>query len=231
MNTRKFAFLFCAVVSVFMSCKNKDLLPATPLITDLNVVNATSDTIKYFINGTRQNDLSSIYVGGQTAYQQVISGTQNYKIADATGSFPVLFSTEYTLTDSAYYSLFVAGATADKAFLSLDPIAAANTTIDADTTGLLSVIRFVNASPSVGSLNVTVGTGDTVNITNAAFKYVGSYLPFTSGTKEVKVYPAGSTTAVVDTTITFVTHNVYTLFTHGQLNGKGVSAFSVTLTN
>jgi len=142
-----------------------------------------------------------------------------------------LFSTEYTLTDSAYYSLFVAGATADKAFLSLDPIAAANTTIDADTTGLLSVIRFVNASPSVGSLNVTVGTGDTVNITNAAFKYVGSYLPFTSGTKEVKVYPAGSTTAVVDTTITFVTHNVYTLFTHGQLNGKGVSAFSVTLTN
>jgi hypothetical protein len=232
MNIRLFSFLFFAVIIGFESCKDKDLPPATPLPAYLNVVNATTDTIKFYINGTRQNNLSDLFVGGSTSYLSVISGTQNYKFSDAVGNFATLFSTTYDLLDSVNYSLFVAGATPDKAFLIADPLLSAYDILLADTTDTLntqSTIRFVNASPDAGLLHVTVGAGDTVNINNAAFKYTGPYMLFTSGLKEVKVFQAGSSIAKIDTMITFPALARITLFTKGLLNGKGTSAFSVAI--
>jgi len=232
MNIRLFALLFFAVIIGFESCKDKDLPPATPLQAYLNVVNATTDTIKFYINGTRQNNVSNLFVGGSTSYLSVISGTQNYKFSDAVGNFATLFTTTYDLLDSVNYSLFVAGATPDKAFLIADPLLSAYNALAADSTDTLgteSVVRFVNASPDAGALNVTVGAGDTVNINNAAFKYAGPYILFTSGLKEVKVFQTGSTTPKIDTMITFLSLQRYTLFTKGLLNGKGTSAFSVSI--
>jgi hypothetical protein len=231
MNTRVFALLFFAAVTGFISCKNKDLPPATPLQAYLNVVNASPDTIKYYINGTRQNNTSNLFVGGSTAYLAVISGKQSYKFSKATGDFTTLFTTTYDLTDSVNYSLFVAGTTPDQSFLVADPLLMAYNILAADTadkSGTQSTIRFVNASPDAGSLNVTVGAGDTVNVNNASFKYTGPYMLFKSGLKEVKVYQAGSSMAKIDTMINFQAVSRITLFTKGLINGKGSSAFSVS---
>jgi len=231
MNIRFFALLFFAVLTGFMSCKNKDVPPATPLQAYLNVVNVSQDTIKYYINGTRQNNASNLFVGGSTSYLGVISGNQNYKFSKGNGDFGTLFTTTYDLVDSVNYSLFVAGTTPDKSFLVADPLLMAYNILAADTTdtlGTQSTIRFVNASPDAGLLNVTVGAGDTVNVNNAAFKYAGPYMLFTSGLKEVKVYQAGSTIPKIDIMITFQALSRITLFTKGLVNGKGTSAFSVS---
>jgi plastocyanin len=231
MNVRIFALLFFAVLTGLVSCKDKDLPQATPLQAYLNVVNATPDTIKYYINGTRQNNTSNLFVGGQTGYLYVPSGTQNYKFSDAVGKFPVLFATTYSLADSTYYSLFVAGTTPDKAFVIADPLSLADTILVHGIADTSAVIRFVNASPDSGPLNVTVGAGDTVNFTNQAFGTHTNFTLFNAGAKEVKVFQTGSGTPKIDTTITFQPGNIYTLFTKGSVTGKGTATFSVTLTN
>ena len=231
MRTRLFTLLFFAVITGFLSCKDKDLPLPVGATTRLNVTNASADTLKFFINGTRQNQASAIFAGGSTGYLTVLSGTQNYRFSKSNEGFPTLFTTTYSLNTSTFYSIFVGGETADETFLTVDPIVAADTLLATDTTFTTSVIRFVNASSDAGPLEVRVGGGDTVHITNAAFKYVGNYTLFTAGKKEIKVYQTGSSTPKIDTTITFSTGNIYTLFTKGQLNGKGNAIFSIGLTN
>ena len=231
MKTRLFTLLFFAVITGFMSCKNKDLPPPVSATTKLNVTNAYADTLKFFINGTRQNQASAIFAGGSTGYLKVLSGTQNYRFGKSNEGFPTLFTTTFTLDTATFYSIFVGGETVDQTFLTVDPIVAADTLLATDTTFTTSVIRFVNASSDAGPLEVRVGGGDTVHVTNAAFKYVGNYKLFKAGLKKVKVYLAGSDTAKIDTTIAFSTGNIYTLFTKGHLNGKGNAKFSIGLTN
>lgn len=230
----KYCFLMmCIVGSITLatSCKNKDLPLPVGTTTKLNVTNAGADTLKFFINGTRQNQLSAIFAGGSTGYLTVLSGAQSYRFSKSNEGFPTLFTTTFTLDTATYYSIFVAGETIDKTFLIVDPIVAARTLLSTDTTFTTSVIRFVDAAPDAGPLDVQVGGGDTVHITNAAFKSVSNYTMFTAGKKAVKVFQHGSTTPILVDSITFNTGNIYTLFTEGLLNGKGASVFSLGLTN
>jgi len=69
------------------------------------------------------------------------------------GSPVVLMSLALTLDTGKTYSLFVAGRSPNLTFSTID-------TLVADT-GNLATIRFVNASPDAGTLDVMVG--DTVN--------------------------------------------------------------------
>jgi len=231
MNARLLIIFSIAVITGFWSCKDKDFPPPVGATTQLNVTNAGSDTIKYFVNGTRINQFSAIFAGGSTGYLSVLSGTQNYRFSKSNEGFPTLFTTTFTLDTATYYSIFVAGETVDKSFLIVDPIVAARALLSTDTTFTTSVIRFVNASPDAGPLEVRVGGGDTVHVTNAAFKSASSYMMFKAGLKEVKVYQSDSTTPKIDTVITFNTGNIYTLFTKGLVNGKGAAEFNVGLTN
>jgi hypothetical protein len=231
MNVRLLVLLFFVVITGMLSCKDKDLPTPPGATTALNVVNATADTIKYYINGTRQNNTSPIFVGGATGYLSVLAGTQNYKFSKSNRGFPVLFTTTFDLDTLTNYSIFVCGETADKTFKTIDPLEQADTLLAHDKTLKSSVIRFVNCSPDAGPLNVTVGVGDTVNVNSAPFEYVGNYTLFTGGVKHVKVYQGGSSTPKIDTIITFNTTSIYTLFTKGLLNGKGNAQFSVSLIN
>jgi len=228
MNARLSVLLFFAVVVGFFSCKDKDLPPPAVLKSTLNVFNATADTIKYYINGTRQNDHSALFVGGSTGYLPVPAGTQNYKFSKSNNGFPTLFTTSYSLDTGRFYSIFVGGETADKAFLVDDPFAAADAIIIPDTLGTQSAIRFVNASPDVGALDFTVDKGDTVSLKNCAFKYASTFLGVNSGTKEIKVFATGESTPKIDTMITFSPNQVYTLFTRGSFTGKGNAVFGIT---
>lgn len=230
MNFKALTLLFFVVVTGLLSCKNdKDIAPVTPLLTNLTVVNATADTINYYLNGTRQNNTSDLYPAGSTGYLTVFSGLQNYQFKK-TGSSVVLFSVPYALDTGKYYSIFVAGTTASKTFKTVDALDSAQTILYYDTTDTKSMIRYVNASPDAGQLTVTVGTGDTVNLTNKPFMYVSPFMQFNaSHAQVVKVYLSGNSTAKLDTTITFQTGAMYTLFTKGLIAGKGNSVFSIGL--
>lgn len=231
MNARLFVLLFFAVVTGLLSCKDKDLPQAAGLTTRLNVINTTTDTIKFYINGSRQNNLTDIFIGGASGYLTVLAGQQDYRFSKSNGS-TVLLNTAFTLDTAKYYSIFFCGPTKDQAFRIADPIDSVVTAIAADTldTDLNNAfVRFVNTSPAISALDVSVGGGDTVNIKNSTFGAVSNFKPFISGTKSVKVYLSGTATPVIDTPLVLPQRRGYTLVTHGQINGTGSNAFGVSV--
>jgi hypothetical protein len=228
MNARLFVLLFFTAVMGLLSCKDKDLPPPIVATTTLNVNNATADTIKYYVNGTRQNNISALYEGGSTGYLAVPAGTQSYRFSKASGSFQTLFTTSFTLDTADNYSIFVCGETADKAFKIEDPFGVAGDIIHPDTLAIKFAIRFVNASPDSAAFNITVNAGDTVNLKNCKFQYASTFIGLNAGKKEIKIYDAGTGTLKIDTMITFSPSQVYTVFTRGTLTGKGNNAFSIS---
>lgn len=207
--------LFLAAAIGFAACKNDDEVFKPVVSTYINIVNASADTINIYLNGTRQNNSSSLIPRGQSFYLTVPAGQQSFQFKKA-GSSAILFSIPLNMKDSVYHSLYVAGETADKAFSTVDSLF-----IDS----AFAQVRFVNASPDAGNLNVTVG--DTVSFKARAFKTSSSFLPVGSGLKEVRVYLEGSLTPKIDTLITMEPNRGYTLFTKGMLNGKGGAVFNV----
>ena len=146
-----------AVAIGLFSCKNNDNVFPKKVITQINVVNASADTLNFFLNGTRQNNTSSLFPTGQSFYLFVPPGLQNYQFKKQ-GATTVLFNVPVTLGDTAHTSLYIYGETTAQTFTSNDPLFFV--TGHPDTTQ----IRFVNVSPDAGNINVTVGT--TVSFTS-----------------------------------------------------------------
>jgi len=220
MNINCSVLLFGVIIIGLTSCKNNDEVFAPVLSTGLTVVNASADTLNFYLNGTRQNNTSSLFPGGSAINSTVPAGLQNYQFKKA-GGFSVLFSIPLTLTDSTYNSLYVAGESASLSFNTRDNIPMPSNNATSDT----AYIRFVNAAPDIGSLNVYIGS--VVNFKALAFKSSSAFLPLTGGQNEVKIFQAGAATPKIDTVITFQPNSVYTLFAKGLLNGKGNAVFDV----
>jgi hypothetical protein len=221
MNIRCSIFLFVAVLTVMASCKNNDEVFRKVVTTGLNIVNASADTLNFYLNGTRLNSTSSLFPLGQTYYLPVASGSQNFSFKKA-GSPNTLFNLPLTLQDSVNNSVYVTGETAAGTFHTVDFL---------DITGIDSgkiacKIRFVNASPDAGNLNVTIG--DTVSFSSVFFKTTEAFqLTGPTSKKEVKVYLPGVTKAKVDTLITVQAGYMYTVYSKGLINGTGNAAFNI----
>jgi hypothetical protein len=219
MNIKCSILFFAVVISGLLSCKNNDSVIRPPLQTGLNVVNATADTLNFYINGTRQNGLSAIYPTGYLGLILIPSGQQNYQFKKA-GSPNVLFSAPMSFTFNTLNSIYVTGESADKVFKTLDTLPII------DTFKFTTGVRFVNAAPDAGNLDIFIG--DTVKIRSRTFKSSSIFLLTGSGQKRIKVYLSGVATARLDTTMTFQSNIDYTLFAKGLLNGKGNAAFNVS---
>jgi len=215
MITRYTILLFIAAVIGLVSCKNNDEVFKTVLNANVNVINASADTLNFYLNGTRQNNTSSLYPTSFSYYLPVPSGQQNYQFKKA-GGFTDLFSVPLNLKVSTYNSLYITGGTSGQAFSTID-------TLQKDSS--LVLVRFVNASPDAG--NLTVSIGDTVYFPARTFKTSSKFLPVGSGIKTVKIYQAGTTNLLIDTAITMLPNDSYTLFSKGLLKGKGNSMFDV----
>jgi len=217
-NTAYLILFFIVLIIGIASCKNNDEVFVTYGPAHINVVNAGTDTLNFYLNGTRQNNASSIYPGGQSLYLPVPDGQQNYEVKKI-GTANFLFSVPLTTADSSNTSLYVYGETANQTFITHDTLVYYK--LHLDTTQ----IRFVNVSPDAGNLTVTVG--DTVHFASQAFKASTIFAPTGGGKKEVKIFQAGAATPLKDTSIVFQPGGVYTLFSKGLLNGKGNAAFGV----
>jgi hypothetical protein len=221
MNTRFIISLFIVAVSALASCKNNDNVFPTTTTVGLNIVNASNDTLNLFINGTRQNSFS-LTSGGQSFYLPVAAGLQNYQFKKS-GGVDILFSVPLTLkADSITNSLYITELTTTSSFTSVDVL---------DTTGTTSKpkakIRFVNASPDAGDLNVTVGSK--VSFSAIAFTKTAAFTLIDTGLMAMKVKRVGSDVASVDTSITLAAGHMYTLFSKGSLTGKGTAKLSLAL--
>jgi hypothetical protein len=225
---------FIASVIALASCKNNDNVFAPNISTGLTVVNAFADTLNFYLNGTRQNNNSNLFPDGSVINQIVPAGQQNYQFKKL-GASTVLFSVPLNLADSTYNSLYVAGETADLTFHTFDNIPVPSNSLTSDT----AYVRFVDAAPNAGNLNVSimtvitgnVTTADTIKFNNISFKSSSNFMPAISGQNEVKIYVGGSNVANVDTIISFVPNYIYTLYAKGTVNGKGNSVFDVGVLN
>lgn len=224
--------LLISVAVVVSSCKGKDTVPPFDKNPpEVITVNTTIDTVNIYQNNIRQNNTSSIYPGGATGYLPFLRGTQNFQVKRS-GNANALFTKQVAIDSATSYTFFIAGTTADKFFITTDKLQAAFDTVENDNTFTSSAIRIVNASYDAGPINVTVGTGDTVNIKALAFGAASPFIKFNaSHSQEVKVYLSNNTTtAQLDTTIAFQTGLIYTLYTKGSPGGTGSSAFDIGLT-
>jgi hypothetical protein len=220
MNTRNSILALLFALTGLYSCKNNDEVFPPKVSAFINVVNASTDTLNIYLNGTRQNNASSLYPGGQSLYLTVPDGKQNYQFKKL-GGFNVLFSVPLNLSDSSNTSLYIYGEAAGQAFTTNDVLL--RDSLHLDTTQ----IRFVNISPDAGTLNVTVG--DTLNFMSQAFKSSTAFTQIGGGQKEVKITQAGTATPLKDTIMVFQQGFIYTLFSSGLLKGKGNAAFGVGL--
>ena len=221
MNTRLIILLLVVAVAGWTSCKNNDNVFPTTTTVGLNIVNASNDSLNLFINGTRQSGFN-LNSGGQSFYLPVAAGLQNYQFKKS-GGVDILFSVPLTLkADSINNSLYITELTTTSSFTTVDVL---------DTTGINSKpkakIRFVNASPDAGSLNVTVGSK--VSFTAIDFKHTAAFTLIDTGLMAMKVKRVGSDVASVDTSITLAAGHMYTLFSKGSLTGKGTAKLSLAL--
>lgn len=230
-------FLIAFIIGLSACRKNNDA-PTVKLKSNLNITNASADTVNFYLNGTRLNNTSSLYPATSSNYlSNVTVGQQNFQIKKmfnpASSIVQPLFTIPLTLDTGKYYSLFVGGETVDNAFLVLDFTTASLTTLGhntqtGDTAQTTSYVRFVNASPSAGNLDIAVG--DTVKFTNMAFKSAGDFTLVNSGSKTIYAYVHGSATPIAKWQVLMAAGNIYTLYSMGALNGTGNSAFNIGVT-
>jgi hypothetical protein len=227
MNIRVIGLIFGVLVMGLAACKkNNDAPVVSTSIDSLNVVNATADTINYYLNGTRLNNNSNLYPSGSSGYYQVPGGSQAFQVKKlfnpVTGNTQSLFNITLPLEPHHYYSLFVAGETSAEAFTTLD-------TLRQDTITNQCYVRFVNASPGAGSYDFAVG--DTLKFTSKAFKTASGFTSIgVSGFKPVALYQSGSATALIKTTYPLIAGLSYTFYTQGKPGGTGSSALGLSVT-
>ncbi len=209
--------LFFVIAGIYSCKKGYDIPETVGLPSYLNTINSTQDTLNYFLNGTRQNNTSTIFPLGSTNYLNVTSGQNNYEFRK-NGSPVVLFGKVLSLKDTTYQTLFVCGETADKAFISQD-------TLKPSLTG--AKIRFVNTAAGSGPLTATLN--DTAIARSFPFQKLGSYYNTSAGTKTLKIYVSGSTTPGVTQTFALTTGVSYTMYVKGLPTGTGQAALRIGL--
>jgi hypothetical protein len=219
MNNRIIVLVvFAAMISVFYSCK-KDGEQLSPVLRlPITIINAGSDTLNIYENGTRVNSGSNLVPLGQYQNLPVIIGTQRYQFKKA-GNLTALIDLELNLKDSTNYTMFVAGESADNVFLLKD-------TLYSDTLAH-AFVRFVNASPDAGNITFTVGTYPVFN--SRAFKSATSFLPVTAGQVFYSMTKAGDAIPFASGNITVSANANYTLFSKGLIKGTGTNALGARI--
>ncbi len=225
MNTRVIIILLAIVLTAFAACKKSSDAPVANYSTYLNFVNASADSVNYYLNGTRLNSNSNLYPQYTSGYVSVLAFTQNYQVKKvfntASSTVQPLFTLPLNLDTGKYYSLFIAGESASLAFKTQDDL-------KADTLRGTCLVRFVNASPDAAGYDLVVGSAP--KFAGLAFGTAGDFrLADTSSLAPVTLYPAGSSTPIARGNLTLLQGKSYTIYTTGKLNGTGGSALSLAV--
>jgi hypothetical protein len=227
MNVKPLLFVLCAVIFYATACKKNNDAPTPAGLTDsLNIVNASADTVNIYLNGTRLNGNSSLYPGGSTAYSYYVPvGKPTFQVKKtfnpATSAVQTLFSYTPDLAAHHYYSWFIAGESASQSFTTVDEL-------QNDTEAGTCYVRFVNASPSGGTLSFSAGG---VAYNNQAFGSASTFqLVDTASLSPILLYQAGSSTPAVSGHYPLLEGYSYTFYAQGTPNGTGNSVFTVGVT-
>ena len=217
--------LFIAVVGFSACKKNNDAPVVSTSIDSLNFVNASALPFNIYLNGSRLNNNSNLSIGGSSGYYTVPSGQQTYQVKKvfdpAGGVVTTLVNLPLNLTAHRYYSLFIVDDSASHAFTAID-------TLKANTTAGTCFVRFVNASPTAGSLDFSVGG---VQYCNQEFKSVSGFrLVDTASLSPIIINQAGTATQLINGHYPLLEGYSYTFYAKGSPGASGNAAFSVGVT-
>nr|WP_157535827.1 DUF4397 domain-containing protein [Mucilaginibacter sp. L294] len=216
MKFKLFVFIvFIGVIAIVSCKKGNDDAPATPLKTSINFINASSDTINFYVNGTRLNIAAASYPLGSTGYLTTPLGEQNYQVKKDRNP-NTLFNLVLPVDTGKVYSFFVTDNTSENTFTVVDTLKKVDK---------LSLIRFVHTSPKMGDVKILMN--DTVMFAKAKFKSVSDYLHVTGGLKVIKVLDAEGKVLIEESRV-LVLGRAYTLFTKGGLTATDSKATTGT---
>jgi len=204
---------FTALTMALASCVKNDVPVPSNGSVSVNVINASEEVLNFYLNGTRQNNVSGIFPLGATGYSAIARGNQvaafrkqfnttKFTDADTLFTLPIRLDSVGT---GVRYSVFIAGTTRSTAFTILD-----TTAIDQKNARL----RFISASPAVTGLRVYLN--DTLRFTSNAFKSVSTFNPVGNGQKIIKIRPLNSNNDLYTSTVTLNAGLSYTLFSAGS---------------
>ncbi|HWZ35993.1 MAG TPA: DUF4397 domain-containing protein [Mucilaginibacter sp.] len=209
MSSKAILLIVLVAITGFFACKKDGEKLTGNTYNAITLINAGGDTLNVYENGTRINSGSTLLPSGQYRNLEIAAGTQRYQFKKA-GNSNTLFETELSMNESARYTMFVAGESADKVFVLQD-------TIKNDTT---AHVRFVNASPDAGNIDFTIGSYPIFK--NRAFKSATSFLSVPYGQVFYSmVRQDGSILA--SGTLTLSKGIYYNLFSKGLVAGTGTN--------
>jgi len=213
-------FFALAVIGLYACNKNASDLPIINKKAVITVINATSDTVNFYQNGTRLNIGSNLTPLGQYLDIPINAGTSRFQFKKA-GNPNAFVDAPFTIKDTTSYTMFIAGESLDKVFL-------LENRFITDTNKNIAYVRFVNASPVDDALNVAINN-DTTNFTAVPFKSATPFAVVRSGKVSLAVRMGSDTTKRLSGTITLTNGSYYTLFTKGTLSGTGINAFGARI--
>lgn len=190
----------------------------------LNVINAVTDTkaIDFYLNGTRQNTKSAIYLFNSSGYTNVPTGDERYQFkSDSPRTVISSIMLSPAKKDSSY-TVVVTGQISNNNLATIF----VNDYFPTDTLQQ-SKVRFIQASP--GDTRYDVFVGDTLSFKNQDFKSVTPFMNVGPGVKTVIITRAGSNVPLVQGTVTLQANTYYTLFTEGLLTGSGDNALGAVI--
>ncbi len=213
------------MLAVWSCNKNGDDTPVKGTTAQLNVINAVTDirAIDFYLNGTRQNTTSAIYLYNSSGYLSVLTGEQQYQFKSDTDRTTLADIKLNPAKADSSYTLVVAGQQSNSSLATIflgDYFVANTNTKNAQ-------VRYIQASPGTASYDVFVG--DTLSFKSKAFKAYTGFQGVGAGKKTVKIMLAGTTTPIFNGTVVIQAGSYYTLLTQGALNGSGKNAFSVSV--
>jgi hypothetical protein len=218
-NIKAWLLLVFTVIAL-ASCKSNNEIVPFSQPADLNVVNADTAALNFYQNGARLNNISSIASGSQSGYIAITLNSKIYQVKKAGATDYLINNYQPNLDTTAFYTLFIAGETADKLFLITD-----DTFLPDSTT--VAQVRFVNASSSATNLDIHIGN---LNFSNQAFKAASGFNYIKAGITPISVYEHGTNNLLFNTTVTLTANDFFTVHTQGIPGGSGQNKLSAVLT-
>jgi len=156
-----------------------------------------------------------------TGYLNVTAGTRNIKV-NASGTSTTVIEANLNLDWGADYSVF-----AIDSLNSIEPLVLVDD-LTPPAAGQAHV-RFIHLSPDAPAVDITLTDG-TVIFGDYEFKEYTAFTPLDSGTYNLQVRAAGTSTVVLDLPgITLTDGMIYTVFARGFLGGSGDQALGAEI--
>ncbi len=231
-NSNVFVYLLLGIGGIFFiscfisSCGKTTVLPAASNIL-YQVVNLSPDLLPVNLLIDNNNKNSSPYTyPNPSGYFALTSIDTPFQIRSSSVlvSTTNFVSSDTLLKNNLRYTLFITGLRANNSVTSILTV----DTASAVTAGR-GKIRFVNASPGSGGIDITANS--TYAFTNRLYLGVSKFIELPAGNYDFKAYPTGNTTTLLSDLpgITVQDGKIYTLYCRGIVARTDSAAFGLAV--